>query len=128
MQRNFHPQRFAFQPPKSKPSQDERYQQTDASARGKGGRIPCCVNRQMRTDAQLKAGRNPLCQWLPSSSDSWKEMNTPQNHHGNCHYPALAVSALRSRTGKTKTRQPSQVEAEAIGKALGKILMNGDAP
>lgn len=55
-------------------------------------------------------------------------MNTPQNHHDNCHYPALAVSALRSRTGKTKTHLPSQVEAEAIGKALGKVLMNGGAP
>jgi len=71
------------------------------------------VNRQIGTDVQLEAGRNPLCQWFLSRCDSWKEMNTPQNHHGNCHYPALAASALRSGTGKAKARPPSQVEAEA---------------
>lgn len=76
----------------------------------------------------LKLAENPLCQWFLSSYDSWKEMNTPQNHHDNCRYPALADSVLRSRTGKAKTRLPSQVEAEAIGRALGKIVMNGGAP
>lgn len=82
----------------------------------------------MRTDVQLEAGRSPLCQWFLPSYDSWKEMNTPQNHRDNCHYPALAVSALRSRTGKAKTHLPSQVEAEADWQGTGKILMNGGTP
>lgn len=117
-----------MQPPKSKPFQDKQYRQTDASTRGRGDGIPCCVNRQMGTDVQFEAGRTPLFQWFLSSSDSWKKMNTPQNHHDNCHFLALAVSALRSRTGRTKARLPSQVEAEAIGKTLGKILINGGTP
>lgn len=55
-------------------------------------------------------------------------MNTPQNHHGNCHYPALAVSAVRSRMGKTKAHPPSQVGAEGDWRGTGKTSVNGGAP
>lgn len=68
------------------------------------------------------------CQWLLSSYDSWKEMNAPQNHHGNCHYPVLAASAVRSGMGKTSTRLPSQVEAEASQQGSWKTSTNGGAP